>query len=98
MTDFEKLQLACQKRSLNESYLEVAKVPVTNCVIVKNMSETTFQDTLEFYFDNERRSGVTGVLDVKKCDDFYLVYFEDPEGTYLLNKHKNKGKLEKYVK
>ena len=82
MTDFEKLQLACQKRSLQKSYLEVAQVPVTNCVIVKNMSETTSEDTLEFYFDNERRSGVTGVLDVKKFDDFCLVYFEEPEGMF----------------
>ena len=58
-------------------------------MIVKNISENTSQDTLEFYFDNERRSGVTGVLDVKKCDEFYLVYFEDPEGmlikTYSIN-------------
>lgn len=82
MTDFEKLQLGCQKTSLDKSYLEVAKVPITNCVIVKNISETTSQDKLEFYFDNERRSGVTGVLDVKKFNDFCLVYFEEPEGMF----------------
>ncbi|XP_056006116.1 protein mono-ADP-ribosyltransferase PARP14-like isoform X2 [Ostrea edulis] len=82
--DFEKLQLACKKRSLDKSHLEVFPVPVTNCVIVRNVSEKTSRDTLEFYFDNEKRSGVTGVLDVKMCDGFCLVYFEEPEAVEVV--------------
>ena len=80
--DFDKLKLACKKRSLDKSHLEVCQVPITNCAIARNISEKTSRDTLEFYFDNERRSGVTGVLDVKMCDGFCLVYFEEPEGLY----------------
>ena len=80
LTDFKKLHLACKENSLDKFYLEVARVPITNCVIVKNVSENTSQDFLEFYFNNELRSGVTGVLDIKKCDGYCLVYFEDPEG------------------
>lgn len=37
-------------------------------------------DTLLLYFDNEKRSGVTGVMDVKMLDGFCLVYFDEPEG------------------
>ncbi|XP_056006137.1 uncharacterized protein LOC130050337 isoform X2 [Ostrea edulis] len=82
--DFEKLQLACKKRSLYKSHLEVCPVPVTNCVIVRNVSEITSRDSLEFYFDNEKRSGVTGVLDVKMYDGFGLVYFEEPEAVEVV--------------
>ncbi|XP_062581102.1 protein mono-ADP-ribosyltransferase PARP14-like isoform X2 [Saccostrea cucullata] len=88
--DFEKLQLACKKRSLDKSYLEVSRVPITNCVIVRNVSEKTSRDTLEFYFDNERRSGVTGVLDVRQFDGFCLVYFEEPEAVDLVCRRQHK--------
>ncbi|XP_061194487.1 protein mono-ADP-ribosyltransferase PARP14-like [Saccostrea echinata] len=88
--DFEKLQLACKKRSLDKSYLEVSRVPITNCVIVRNISEKTSRDTLEFYFDNERRSGVTGVLDVKLLDGFCLVYFEEPEAVDVVCSRQHK--------
>lgn len=37
-------------------------------------------DTLLFYFDNEKRSGVSGVIDVQMHEGFCLVYFEEPEG------------------
>lgn len=85
LTDFEKLQLACKKRTLDKSHLEISRVPITNCAVVRNISERTSQDTLEFYFDNEKRSGVSGVLDVKMLDGFCLVYFEEPEGNYNSN-------------
>lgn len=85
LTDFEKLQLACKKRTLDKSHLEISRVPITNCAIVRNISERTSRDTLEFYFDNEYRSGVSGVLDVKMLDGFCLVYFEEPEGDYNSN-------------
>jgi hypothetical protein len=82
-SDFEKLQLACKRVSLDRSYLDVCQVPISNCVIVHNISKKTSGDTLEFYFDNERISGGTGVLDVKMCDGFCLIYFEEPEGVYV---------------
>nr|XP_022346154.1 uncharacterized protein LOC111138466 isoform X2 [Crassostrea virginica] len=93
--DFKKLHLACKENSLDKFYLEVARVPITNCVIVKNVSENTSQDFLEFYFNNELRSGVTGVLDIKKCDGYCLVYFEDPEAvdTVCSRTHKFLGRV-----
>ncbi|XP_061194391.1 uncharacterized protein LOC133202571 [Saccostrea echinata] len=89
--DFEKLQMACKKRSLEKSYLEVSRVPITNCVILRNVSKKTSRDTLEFYFDNERISGVTaGVLDIKLFDEFCLVYFEEPEVADVVSKRQHR--------
>lgn len=56
-----------------------------NCVIVWNILERMFWDIFEFYFDNEYRSGVSGVLNVKMLDGFCLVYFEELEGDYNFN-------------
>lgn len=53
--------------------------------MVGNIAEWTSRDTLEFYFDNVKRSGAGGVLDVKMLDGFSLVYFEEPEGDYHFN-------------
>ncbi|KAK3094887.1 hypothetical protein FSP39_007507 [Pinctada imbricata] len=79
--DFEKLKLACQKKSLDKFYMKIQRVPITNCIIVKGFSERTSQDTLEFYFDNKRRSGGEGVLDVvmDKDEGFCIVSFEEPD-------------------
>lgn len=56
-----------------------------NCVMVGNIVEWMFWDIFEFYFDNVKRSGVGGVLDVKMLDGFFLVYFEELEGDYYFN-------------
>lgn len=81
-TDFEKLQMACQMSTLDKYHLKISRVPITNCVIVRNISERTSGDTLEFYFDNEKRSGVSGVMDLNMLEGFCLVYFQEPEGNY----------------
>ncbi|XP_060085651.1 protein mono-ADP-ribosyltransferase PARP14-like isoform X2 [Ylistrum balloti] len=76
--DFEKLELACKKRALDKHFLKVYRVPISNCIIVKGTSEKTSLSTLEFYFENTRRSGGGDVTEVKDQEDgSYLVYFED---------------------
>lgn len=70
---------------MDKFYFEIFRVFIINCVIVRNILERTFRDIFEFYFDNVKRSGVSGVLDVKMLDGFCLVYFEESEGYYNFN-------------
>jgi hypothetical protein len=67
--DIAKLQAACTKRSLDDSHLKIHSVTITNCVVVTGFTENTSQDTLEFYFDNKRRSGVEGVTSINLKKD-----------------------------
>ncbi|XP_061194415.1 protein mono-ADP-ribosyltransferase PARP14-like isoform X2 [Saccostrea echinata] len=80
LKDFGKLEAACQKKALEKCYLAVKRIPISNCVIVSGFGESTSVDTLEFYFDNEKRSGGGGVKEAKVNpeDGTCLVYFEDP--------------------
>ncbi|XP_061194345.1 protein mono-ADP-ribosyltransferase PARP14-like [Saccostrea echinata] len=77
--DFLKLEEICQKKPLEKHFLSVKKVSISNCIIVTGFAENTAESTIEFYFDNERRSGGGVVTEVKinKDDDTCLVYFED---------------------
>jgi len=85
--DIEKLQQACKKRSLGGQYLHVSRVAISNCIIVQGIGEKIGRDTIEFYFENHRRSGGGRVSDVKmnEEDASCLVYFEDHEGLYTLS-------------
>ncbi|XP_033757736.1 protein mono-ADP-ribosyltransferase PARP14-like isoform X2 [Pecten maximus] len=76
--DLEKLEKACMKRALDKHFLKVFRVPVSNCILVKGTAEKTAQSTLEFYFENTRRSGGGDVCEVKVREDgSYLIFFED---------------------
>ncbi|XP_021358914.1 uncharacterized protein LOC110453970 isoform X2 [Mizuhopecten yessoensis] len=76
--DFEKLELACKKKALDKHFLKVSRVPISNCILVKGAGDKTSLSTLEFYFENTRRSGGGDVTEVKDQEDgSYLVYFED---------------------
>ncbi|XP_062600984.1 protein mono-ADP-ribosyltransferase PARP14-like [Saccostrea cucullata] len=79
LIDFTKLEEVCQKKSLEKHFFTIKKVHISNCIIVSGFAENTVESTLELYFDNERRSGGGGVLDVKlnTDDDTCLVFFED---------------------
>ncbi|XP_062619962.1 uncharacterized protein LOC134281522 [Saccostrea cucullata] len=80
LRDFGKLEAACQMNALQKHYLSVRRVPISNCVIVSGFGESTSVDTLEFYFDNKKRSGGGGVKEaiINSEDRTCLVYFEDP--------------------
>ncbi|CAC5372655.1 unnamed protein product [Mytilus coruscus] len=79
--DMEKLQTACMKRPLDGSHLSIHPVPITDCIVVTGYKENTSSDTMEYYFDNKRRSGVEGVREVKLVQDErkFLVCFTDPD-------------------
>ncbi|XP_033731448.1 LOW QUALITY PROTEIN: uncharacterized protein LOC117321077, partial [Pecten maximus] len=76
--DFEKVEQACQKSSLDDCVLEVKRVPVSLSILVSGVSEKTTLSTLEFYFENTRRSGGGDVTDVKEISDrTFVISFED---------------------
>ena len=62
--------------------LTVQPVVETNCIIVRGYDEKTTESTIEYYFDNKKKSGVDGVTEAKmnQEDGYCLVYFENPEG------------------
>lgn len=55
------------------------RVPICSCVLVTGLKKETTDDTIELYFENEKRSGGKDVSQVeRKGKDQALVYFEDP--------------------
>ncbi|XP_021355424.1 uncharacterized protein LOC110451631 [Mizuhopecten yessoensis] len=77
--DFEKLKNACQNSTLENCLLEAMQVPISHSVLVSGVGKGTSLDTLEFYFENSRRSGGSDVTEVKEISDGYFhVTFEDP--------------------
>lgn len=82
LTDFTKLEAACQKKALEKRFLTVKRVPISNCIIVSGFSEGISDSTLEYYFENEKRSGGGTVIDIKVNheDCTCLVHFEDHTG------------------
>lgn len=55
------------------------RVPVCSCILVTGLKKETTDDTIELYFENEKRSGGKDVSQVeRKGKDQALVYFEDP--------------------
>ena len=81
--DLDKIQTACKKKQLDGNYLSVHPVVVTNCIVVRGYSDKTTQSSLEYYFDNKRKSGVEGVTEVRMNDDgdYCVIYFEEAEGS-----------------
>nr|XP_034317327.1 protein mono-ADP-ribosyltransferase PARP14 isoform X2 [Crassostrea gigas] len=79
LKDFTKLEAACQKKPLEKWFLTVKRVPLSNCIIVSGFSEGISDSTLEYYFENEKRSGGGPVIDIKVNheDCTCLVHFED---------------------
>ena len=59
--------------------LRLKRVPLCTCIQVTGLSEGSSNDTIDFYFDNERRSGGKDVLKVERIwKDEALVCFENP--------------------
>lgn len=80
--DFEKLQKNCKRRALEECYLCVSKVPVTNCLKVYGFRDGTSKDTLELYFESSKRSGGGDLesIELNKEDGTCLIFFKDHKG------------------
>ncbi|KAL5022025.1 hypothetical protein ScPMuIL_001180 [Solemya velum] len=75
--DFEKLQDACSRKTLEGVHLKIDRVPISNCILVTNIGKKITEDALTFYFANPKRGG--GDIEKvvfekgKKC----FVYFKE---------------------
>ncbi|KAJ8320637.1 hypothetical protein KUTeg_002224 [Tegillarca granosa] len=87
--DIQKLIMACKKRALEKHFLSVSRVPVTNCIKVSGLKDTTSKDTIEFYFENTKRSGGGDIekIEMKKDDNTCLVYFSDVSESVEVKKY-----------
>ncbi|CAC5404075.1 unnamed protein product [Mytilus coruscus] len=94
---YGKLQTACMKRPLDGSHLSIHLVPITDCIVVTGYKDNTSSDTIKYYFDNKRLSGVEGVREVKSVQDEgkFLVYFTDPDSALQAcnGQHKLEGQI-----
>ncbi|CAC5391546.1 unnamed protein product [Mytilus coruscus] len=79
--DIGQLQAVCRKRTLDGNLIAAHNVAESNCIIVKGFSPKTTDGTIEYYFDNKRRSGVEGVVKTEMNTDqgYCVVYFTDPK-------------------
>ncbi|XP_063404473.1 protein mono-ADP-ribosyltransferase PARP14-like [Mytilus trossulus] len=97
--DIEKLTSECKKRQLNGCFLKVESVPVSKSIVVSKIKPGTTKDAVMFYFDNERRSGVTGVeeVDLDNTNNTCIVDFVDCEApvTACKKEHKIEGSVVK---
>lgn len=55
--DFGRLEGASKKRPLEGNILSVYRVPVTRCILVTNIGQEITRDTVQYYFENKRKSG-----------------------------------------
>ncbi|XP_053389167.1 protein mono-ADP-ribosyltransferase PARP14-like [Mercenaria mercenaria] len=102
-TDFEKLEKACKERTLEGARLKVSKVQISNCIFVSNLAPVVTKDTIQYYFENKKKSGGGDVEKVVMNEDEVertcLVYFEDYKVIdRILDKKHNLGDKELNVK
>ncbi|KAH3707164.1 hypothetical protein DPMN_066561 [Dreissena polymorpha] len=77
--DIQKLQDACKKAPLDGSSLNIRQVPVSNTVLVSNISEIVTEDMITLYFENLQRSNGGPVEKVAMFvnQNYCLVHFVD---------------------
>ncbi|XP_053389478.1 uncharacterized protein LOC128552464 [Mercenaria mercenaria] len=77
--DFQELEMIFGKNKLEGTTLKVYQIPISSCIIVANLPSEVTKDTIEFYFENTRKSGGGQVEKVvmNDDDDTCLVYFAD---------------------
>ncbi|XP_025094641.1 uncharacterized protein LOC112564204 isoform X1 [Pomacea canaliculata] len=78
--DFTQVQEMCRQKKLEGQELWVSRVPVSNCILLENLSEATSEDTVMYYFSNKRSGGgpvekVVFQSEQRKC----LVFFYNHE-------------------
>ena len=80
ISDFESLfhKVSKDRKGLEGKKPHLERVPICSCILVTGLKKETTDDTIELYFDNEKRSGGKDVSQVeRKGKDEALVYFED---------------------
>ncbi|XP_052770986.1 protein mono-ADP-ribosyltransferase PARP14-like [Mya arenaria] len=77
--DIERLELVCNRKPLEGSYLKVSCVPISNCILVSNISYSATKDMIELYFRNYNRSngGPVSKVEIFENQGYCLVYFND---------------------
>ena len=80
-SDFEVLfdKVAKDPKGLEGSRLQLKRVPICSCIQVQGLKNETSDDTIELYFENQKKSGGSPVSCVERKDkNEALVCFEDP--------------------
>lgn len=79
--DVQFVENKIQEKPLGSCRLSAHSVRESNVIIVSGLPPRCSDSTLEYYFDNKKRSGVEGVTDVTIGDDHQhcLVYFENTD-------------------
>ncbi|XP_064602045.1 protein mono-ADP-ribosyltransferase PARP14-like [Liolophura sinensis] len=77
--DLAKFQQSCKERPLEKCYLSVSGVPISNSIRVTNLHPKITKDTLQLYFESEKRSHGGPVQDVElfKEEAYALVHFNN---------------------
>ncbi|XP_052261029.1 protein mono-ADP-ribosyltransferase PARP14-like isoform X2 [Dreissena polymorpha] len=77
--DMAQVDEACKSKPLEGSILKISTVPISNCVLVSNISDTVTADTVALYFENKNRSngGPVEKVDLFTNQSYCLVYFVD---------------------
>ena len=79
--DFESLfrKVSKDRKLLEGMKPHLERVPICSCVLVTGLKKETTDNTIELYFDNEKRSGGKDVTLVeRRGKDQALIYFQDP--------------------
>ncbi|XP_060564914.1 uncharacterized protein LOC132724118 [Ruditapes philippinarum] len=79
--NFEKLEKACNERQLEGAWLKLSKVQVSHCIVVTNIAPAVTKDTLQYYFENKRKSRGGDIEKIVINDDdderTCMIFFED---------------------
>ena len=81
LSDFQLLFDKVHKdtKGLDKSKPRLERVPICSSILVTGLKDETSDDTIELYFENEKRSGGKDVSRVeRKGKDEALVSFQDP--------------------
>ena len=83
-SDYNKLRKALSRKPIEGRILGVERVPYSRSLQVFNIGGIS-EDSLSAYFENTRRSGGSGVAEVriKKQDNCAIVSFENHESKHL---------------
>jgi hypothetical protein len=80
-SDFLKLQDGCKKKLLEGSTLTVSMVPVTSSLLISGFNPEIPEETIQYYFENKRRSGGDENLTIVEYDNHSCVIrFSSPTG------------------
>ncbi|XP_053394612.1 protein mono-ADP-ribosyltransferase PARP14-like [Mercenaria mercenaria] len=78
-TDFDELEQACQRHKLEGATLSMSRVPVSNCLLVTDIPPDVTCETLQYYFENRRKSygGPVDRVQLNEDGSACFVYFEN---------------------